>query len=253
MKILAIGAHPADAIDLAGGTLFLHKKAGHEVIVVSVTTGIHTHGTDILDNEDKEKYAIVLKQKEFSNACDCLGIHGLSWRFSDESLIQDWNLLHSLMVLIRIEKPDIVITHHPNEYAHWDHSVVGEAVCRALKAAIKSPGEDKYWVPTVYFFGVQFRPENARIGVVPQPPDILIDIEGELARKKVEALYAFKSQGYNDVSMLWNRMRSFESEMGRADGLKYSEGFILYYPLKRTLLPVNTIGGFYNKEVKNGN
>ena len=248
MKILAIGAHPADVIDLAGGTLYLHKQAGHEIIAVSVTTGMHTHGTDLLDTEDKEKYAIVLKQKEFSNACVCLGIHDVSWRFSDDFFQSNWDLLHRLTTMIRRLKPNIVITHHPNEYAHWDHSEVGKAVCRALKAAIKSPGEDKYWVPTVYFFGVQFRPENARIGVSPQPPDVLIDIS-EVKGKKIDALACFKSQGY-DIPMLWKRIRSFESEMGRADGLRYSEGFILYYPLKRTLLPVNTIGGFYSKENK---
>lgn len=239
--ILVIGAHPADPIDLAGGTMALHKKQGDEVVQIALTDGCRSHGG--------EGFSGALKRDEFKEAGERIGIKKEDSNvlyFKDEPLILSEEIIEHVVQGIRSIKPDIVITHHPEEYAHWDHAETGKIVCRALKSAIKLEG-NKHFVPTVYFFAVQFRPESARIGAVVQPPDILIDI-GSVVDKKVKALYCFASQGHNNNTILYKRMNSFESEMGRADGLQYSEGFILYMPLKKKYLPINTDLGFYNKE-----
>lgn len=235
MKILVIGAHPADPFDLAGGTIYIHASDNNdEVTVYSITYGLRSHSEEYLD--------INRKDDELRIACSLLNVYDVSiLGYLDEPYI--CNSLHvgSLALMIANLKPDVVITHHPNEYAHWDHSETGKLVCRALKASVKMHG---YWVPTVYFFAVQFRPEVVRLGYIPQAPDILIDI-GPFLDKKAEALRCFKSQGHDKVD--WQkRFNSMESEMGRADGIKYSEGFSLYYPLKRNFLEVNSYGGFYN-------
>jgi len=251
MTILCIGAHPADSVDLAGGTLYQHRKQGGEVWFVTMTTGERSHVMN--DYEIKGMNVVSDKKLEFEKSAITLGIDSnntIFWHNSDEPFIMTPRMVEELVSLIRRLKPDTVITHHPNEYAHWDHAECGKLVCRSLKSAMKLPGK-KYWVPTVYFFGVQFRPENARIGVVPQSPDVLIDIS-DVIGTKIKALMCFESQGYNDRDMLLDRVDSFESEMGRADGLRYSEGFILYHPLKRKLLPVNLAGGFYNNKKEEG-
>jgi len=246
MKIMIIGAHPADGIDLAGGTACLHAQRGDEVIGVTLTDGVYSHFIEKMDvrYEDPINQVKLTKRNEFRRAWEVLGVKellNLGWR--DEPLtIQQYKIL-ALVEQIRYDKPDMVITHHPNEYAHWDHSECGKMICRALKAAMKLPG-DKHWVKTVYFFGTQFRPEVARLGIVPQPHDVLIDISSVIDAK-VEAMCYFESQGHNDPEKMWERMNSFEREVGRADGIRYSEGFISYYPLKRRLLPINEVGGFY--------
>jgi len=215
-----------------------------EVKVVSLTYGFKGHFNPEFDDlSDMEKYQI--KEKEFLKAskivgAECGGICG----FTDEPYIYNDIHIIAMVTLIRSYQPDIVITHHPNEYAHWDHAKCGEMMCRALKASVKLKGK-KYYVPMVYFFGVAFRPESARMGIVPQPPDLLVNIEGLAIEKKVKAMCCFKSQGHDDEEKMWKRMDSFDSEMGRADGFRYSEGFIFNQPLKRNQLLFNEDKGFY--------
>ena len=243
-KILCIGAHPADCTDLAGGTLYQHSMSGDMVTTVTLTDGIFSHGS-----HDPIRVVRVMKREEFHKSTKIIGAtESLTLGLQDEPLIINAAVIRDLAALIVEQKPDVVITHHPNEYAHWDHAETGKAVCRALKTAIKFPcflNKGNHWVPTVYFFAVAYRPESTRIGINVQAPTILIDISKAPVAVKVEAMMCFASQGHNNEDKMWERMDSYESEMGRADGLRYSEGFIQYYPLKRYLLELNDDQGFY--------
>lgn len=241
MKILVIGAHPADCFDLAGGTLFNHSNYPailnfDEIMVVTMTDGLRTH---IKENwqyiNDTETIQREQKRCEFFDAAKVINAKTKCFGLRDGPFIFNESIINTITNLIREYKPDILITHHPNEYAHFDHAETGKTVCRALKCAIQNKSDDKYWTPMVYFFGVQFRPENARLGYIPQSIDILVELDDKAISKKIDMMCCFKSQGYDDVIMN-DRINSFESEMGRADGLRYSEGFIFYYPLKRKLL-----------------
>jgi len=244
-KILVIGAHPADPVDLAGGTIYHHRTYGHEVYLMTLTDGLYSHNPVGLEREDK--------RAEFKAAAKVLDVPSINCYFEgleDEPLVANTLVIRELAVFIRNMTPDIVITHHPNEYAHWDHAECGKIVCRALKAAIKLPTHFGvlHFVPSLYFFAVQFRPEVSRVGAVPQAPDILVGLGNVEVGRKVQAMMCFASQGHDDEEKMWQRMNSFESEMGRADGLRWSEGFILGQPLKVSLLPQNPNIGFYNKK-----
>ena len=245
MRLMIVGAHPADAVDLAGGIIAQHAGMGDEISVVIVTDGMDSHTKGISSfGEKRDEVCAALSNLTNSVVLTKFLFMGLK----DESFIPVRNNIISLVELIRQCQPDILITHHPNEYAHWDHAEVGKMVCRALKGAIKRPGNDKWWINNVYFFASQFRPEVERIGYVPQAPDVLIDITASI-EKKIKAMCCFKSQGHDNEGVMRERMNSFEREMGRADGLSYAEGFISYYPLKMRILPVSTFNqGFYNKD-----
>jgi LmbE family N-acetylglucosaminyl deacetylase len=249
--VMVIGAHPADPVDLAGGTMCLHRMNGDVVSAVSLTDGTRSHALGGPENS----YPLLRSRKmgELEVAAKVLGVDETHvFSLSDEPLIADKEAIGMVTQFIRNNKPDLVITHHPNEYAHWDHAACGQIVCRALKGAVKlsgvnASGSGRHWVPSVYFFATQSRPEVARLGFAPQPPDILIDISGDPVEWKVRALTKYETQGLNDENKMWDRMNSFESEMGRADGIRYAEGFILYYPLKLKTLPFIDHGGFYGK------
>jgi LmbE family N-acetylglucosaminyl deacetylase len=245
MKLMIVGAHPADPVDLSGGTIAQHANNGNIINVVTVTDGIfsHTTGEETIQTKRKEVLNAI------SNLTDSHDHFFMGLR--DEPLIVGSDAILELVNLIRQIKPDVLVTHHPNEYAHWDHAETGKMVCRALKGAVKLPG-DRYFVPNVYFFAVQFRPEMVRLGFNPLPPAVLVDITNVVG-KKVAAMCCFKSQGHDNYEAIWKRMNSMESEMGRADGLAYSEGFISYYPLKEKLLPMSSIDkSFYVKESPDG-
>lgn len=249
MKLLVIGAHPADPVDLAGGTMCLHADRGDEVVAATMTYGMNSHTTI----KPTSGMSIVdMKCEEFKGTCNYLGCkETYLFNNSDEPLILTAENVREVAKYICQQKPDIVITHHPNEFAHWDHAECGKIVCRALKAAVKYPWVDveKHWVPMVYFFGVQFRPESVRISGVAQAPDLLVDI-GEAVDRKVKALFQYRSQGLDNITMLWDRMKSFEGEQGRPEGIRYAEAFTFYYPLKRTALEPNPPDLRFYKETK---
>ncbi|MBW8001715.1 MAG: hypothetical protein FVQ80_06795 [Planctomycetes bacterium] len=239
-KLLVIGAHPADPFDLAGGTIYQFNNLKQSTTILSITDGTRSHFDESFDVGDVSK--AVIKRREFSQASCLVGACGKSTVFSypDEPLKESYSsCIDQLVRYIRNIKPSIVITHHPNEYSHWDHAACGRSVCRALKAAKKLEGE-KHWVPMVYFFGVQFRPETVRIGLIPQAPDLLINLEKKTVVKKIETMLCFKSQGMTKAKLI-QRMNSFEGETGRADGLRWSESFTFYYPLKRNTLLYNNM------------
>ena len=250
MRILAIGAHPTDIIDLAGGALYKHFENGDKITACVATNGVFSHikGATSMSRENAKKYKR-LKKEEFKKAGKIVGIKNFEFLdLLDEPLVTNKATVEKIADIIRKHKPHTIISHHPNEYAHWDHAEMGKSVCRAIKSAIKYPSPDQHYVPNVYFYGVQFRPEMARIGFNPVPPTILVDITNVIQKKK-DALFEFKLQGLDNVEMLQTRVDSFESETGRADGLKYSEAFISYYPLKTNLLPKSINTSFYtNKE-----
>lgn len=260
MKILVIGAHPADPIDLAGGTLILHAKSGDEIVMATVTDGIWSHSGDMwfkfgehTTNSQREDSILQTKRSEFSKAGKVIGVKSCeSFGRPDEPLVMNASIVHSIASTVREHKPDIVITHHPHDYTHWDHRECGEIVCRALKAAIKLPSKNRHWVPALYFFSSHFRAEGARLGVPISPPDVLVDIL-KVKTLKMKAMACLKSQyGEDCMGMLKKRMASYESEIGRADGLECSEGFILGIPLKRGLLPQNSNINFYQKKEGKG-
>jgi len=251
MRILVIGAHPADPVDLAGGTVYNQVGVMDEVHLMTLTDGLFSHTVSALDLNEGWK----VKREEFRKAAAVLGVESSESCYflglRDEPLITNETVIRDLAIFFRQLKPGMVVTHHPNEYAHWDHHVCGETVCRALKAAVKLPptfGERPHYVPNLLFFAVQFRPEVARVGVVPQPPDVLVDLPRDAVEAKVAAMRCFVSQGHDDEAAMWRRMESFEREMGRADGLEYSEGFILGQPLKVDILPESKDLNFYKRK-----
>jgi len=236
-KLMVIGAHPADPFDLAGGTIFQMVEYRWRAFIVTVTHGANSH----MEHSDTLSMDKQRKRDEFFAAVKTIANHG-DWHSKtleadDEPLYEGPDLFHEIVNLIRHEKPDIIITHHPNEYAHFDHSVCGLMVCKAMKAAYKWPGKNRYKVPMAYFFGVQFRPESARMGVIVRPPDILIGLTEEAIDAKINAMCCFRTQGIT-LKMMAERVDSMEREAARADGAEFdhAEAFTFYRPLRRRIL-----------------
>ena len=252
---MVIGGHPADAVDLAGGTIYNHVQNGDRAIIVNMTHGAYSHAALLYDElkdkftseEDLYKAIIREKHREAVEAAKILGvIETINLGYDDEPLEMNRERVWAMAEMIREYKPDIVITHHPNEFTHEDHSVCGWIVVKALKAAVKfypSSKFEKHFVPSVYFFGIQFISKQARLGYVTLPHDVLVDIQNAV-EPKIKALSAIRSQKNTEKSVR-DRINSLERENGRLDGLLYSESFISFYPYKTTLLPINIEKSWY--------
>ena len=144
MKILAIGAHPDDIEIFMFGLLKILKEQNNEIFLSVATDG--ARGGDF--DEKKLKY---LRKKESIKALNELGLPHF-FNFPDGQLGVD--LKHRVLIheLINDIKPDLIITHHKNDY-HSDH--------RALSKLVKS-GASHYF-PILYcdtMMGLNFNPTN---------------------------------------------------------------------------------------------
>lgn len=245
MNVLAIGAHPADAFDLAGGTLANFATDGHDVYLAVVTHGAYSHAQVITANQRQAAAEVAaLKKRECEEAAKHIGLKEVRYlEFDDEPFIPTRQTVLVLGEYVREVRPDIVIAHHPREYGHPDHPVVGEMALRALKAAerwLEGSSREPHPMKRVYFFGTQFRGICAQLGSEVVPPDFVVDITRSIDKKK-KAIAAFQSQTFKGAQYeeQWvnERIEKIEGHWGFMSGLKYAEEFISLMPQIVDLLP----------------
>ena len=121
LKLLVIGAHPDDAEYKAGGLAALYRGAGHEVRFVSVTNGDAGH------HELSGPRLAHRRKAEAVRAGAALGIRSDVWDNPDGRLELSLGRREQVIRLIRSYKPDLVLTHRPNDY-HPDHRVTSQLV-----------------------------------------------------------------------------------------------------------------------------
>ncbi len=130
MRVLAIGAHPDDLEWSCYGTLAKFIKQGHRVTTATLTNGDLGHKT-ILPAQLAE-----LRHEEALNAAQVINVHrhvclGVGDNRADSHVEAQIQLV---VQLIRESKPDIIITHYPDDY-HRDHMETSQVVFRASFAA----------------------------------------------------------------------------------------------------------------------
>lgn len=251
MKLLFIGAHPADLVDLAGGTIANHISTGDEVHTVAATLGIYSHPAEV---------GRLGKIQECTAALIALWVDNYNfYEMEDGPYLRGGNqalrFISLLGVTIGRIQPDVVITHHPTEAHHPDHSLIGQWTLDAVVAAGRHVPDStyrKFDVSNVFFYGYQHHPHSNKLGFNTMPPDVIVDITGSIETKAV-AFMELKSQ-YNTEEIVWARLNSMERELGRQYGFQYAEGFISLKPCRTQLLPDFGDTSFYKllKEQANG-
>lgn len=121
LRLLIIGAHPDDADYHAGGTAALYRAAGHVVKMVSLTNGDAGHHV---------RWGVELAARRKLEAAAAGAVIGASYDVLDNhdgqllpTLENRWQIIR----LIRSFRPDLVLTHRPNDY-HPDHRYTSQLV-----------------------------------------------------------------------------------------------------------------------------
>ena len=217
MRILAVGAHPDDLEILCSGTLARYVAQGHHVIMAHVCRGDKGH-SEISHHEVGE-----IRDREAQAAAEVIGAEAMALGLPDCELYVNDETMQRVVDLIRIAKPDLIITHHPDDY-HSDHNAVTKLVVDASFSAtlpyfITSQPAHPI-APPIYFMdnlaGINFTPTE------------YVDITDTLALKK-QAMTQHKSQ----ITWLKDHHRTdildFIETMARFRGLQcdaaYAEGF----------------------------
>jgi N-acetylglucosamine malate deacetylase 1 len=121
LRLLILGAHPDDADYAAGGTAALYRAAGHAVHMVSLTNGDAGHhqkaGPDLAGRRKAEAAA---SGNVIGAVYEVLDNH-------DGELLPTLDNRRHVIRLIRSFRPDLVLTHRPNDY-HPDHRYTSQLV-----------------------------------------------------------------------------------------------------------------------------
>jgi len=181
MRIVAFIAHPDHELFFSG-TVIKHAKRGDEVYIVSISPGEMGHPT--IPPEELAKIRI----KELEEAAKIEGVKEVRvLNFKDTEIFNTPELRMKIAEIIRELKPDIVITHWPNDCAS-DLRNTGQAVIDACLLAYLGAFKTKHpphMVKKIYTFEV----ESTSIDF---EPDIFIDITNVID-KKIEASKCHRS------------------------------------------------------------
>ena len=228
MRILMVTAHPDDVDFGSGGTVATWTNEGHEVVYCLVTDG-QAGGSDNTISRDE---MAAIRRREQTAAALVLGVTELYFLgFPDGAVVADLNLRREISAIIRIVKPDRVVTQSAERrydriYAsHPDHLATGEAaLCAvypdarnefAFPELISERGLTPHAVPEVWVTGGQ----NAAM---------FVDMTAAFD-KKIEALLCHQSQ-HQDPIGLPERMRGWGGQIAKAGGLqegRLAESFLV--------------------------
>jgi len=184
LRLLILGAHPDDAEYAGGGLAALYRSYGHVVRMVSVTNGEAGHhkisGPKLVDRRKLE-------------AATAANLIGAEHEVGDERDGRLWNneaLRERLIRMIRSFKPDLVLTHRPQDY-HPDHRNLGQAVIdAAYLLTVPSICPDVPYLTSMPVFGALY---DKFTRPCPFEPTVVVDISPVWDRK-LSMLEAHESQ-----------------------------------------------------------
>ena len=217
LRILGIGCHPDDLEMQCGGTLARYAAAGHTVIMAVVAKGDKGH----LEMASEELTRI--RAAELAESAAVIGAETIAVGIPDGEVYSDHPTRLKIIDVVRQARPDVLITHDPNDY-YGDHTAVsqlaGDASFLASAPLVKTALPACDTIPPVYFMetvmGLRFEPEQ------------YVDISAQI-ETKLEMLSKHRSQltwlrEHDGVDILEN-VRTVARFRGLQCGVKYAEGF----------------------------
>ncbi len=187
LNVLVFGAHPDDPDIRCGGVALLYARLGHRVTFVSLTNG---------DTGHQEMGGLELARRRYAESQASARVAGLeAYRVLDNHTGELEPTVANRKTVIRIIrelKPDLVITHRPNDY-HPDHRYASQLVMDAsyiVTVPNMLPLTDFLpYLPRIYYMSDEFRKPT------PFHADVVVAID-EVIEAKLEMIHCHTSQMY---------------------------------------------------------
>jgi len=228
-SILVFSAHAADFVWRAGGTIALYATRGYRVRILCLSFGERgeSQGAWKAPGMTIERVKQI-RQAESERAAGLLGAEVRFLDAGDYPLRASDDLLHALVREYRDVRPDIVLTHSPNDPYNPDHPEANQISLRARVYAqaegYPAPGA-ALGAPPVFMFEPH-QPEQCGFR-----PEVLLDITPVFERKRA-AMESMEAQQhlidyYSDLS----RRRGMQAvrNSGRK-GIVHAEAFERAFP-----------------------
>lgn len=223
-KILVVLAHPDDPEFFLGATIARWTREGHQVTYWLLTCGDKGASDAQVDPDE----LCQLRHKEQQAAAAVLGVNLVNFLgYPDGYLVADLKLRREVTRIIRLEKPDILVTCDPetlivgeNRINHPDHRAAGQVT---LDAVFPAAGNPLYFPELLHEQGLQ--PHTVREIWVSgtQKPNLRLDVT-EFWDTKLQALYQHKSQ-IGEKEAFSERMRGRRTSDSTPENPRYEEVF----------------------------
>ncbi len=225
--VLGIGAHPDDLEILCGGTLAKYAKRGDKIFMAHILNGDKGH-----QEMDPAKLSAI-REKEAEEAGKIIGAEVISLGIPDGTLVNTLETKVVIIDLIRRVKPEIIITHSPEDYMS-DHYYTATLVTDASFYCTVPLWKTKYPpcnnLPYLFYM-------DTLVGVRFQPTEY-VDIS-DIFETKVKMLKKHKSQTVWLKDSVKTNIMDLVDIVGRYRGLqcgvKYAEVFQQYQAWMRIL------------------
>jgi LmbE family N-acetylglucosaminyl deacetylase len=225
--VLSVLAHPDDAEFLCAGTLIrLRREQGFEVHIASMTPG------DCGSVELPAAEIARVRRAEGVAAAARIGAAYHCMEERDLLIVYGERTLEKITRLLRLVRPDIVLTHSPSDYM-LDHEVTSTIVRAAAFAAPipnflaeRDLGSPLPHIPHLYYCDAI---EGKDLLGHDIPPGFAIDIS-TVIDEKAAMLACHASQRdwlmkHHGMDQYLEAMRQWGTHRGQAHGVAYAEGF----------------------------
>ncbi len=228
MRIACIHAHPDDAEILAGGTLALLAKFGHQITIVTMTAGDCGSGTLASDEIS------AIRKTEAASSAALVKAEYRCAEFRDLSIFENDESRRKVTGLLRELHPDIVLTASPSDYL-CDHEATSRLVRDAcFTASVRNyltpaPQSALSAIPSLYFMDpIAQMTRNGEIVT----PDFTIDISSTfdtktamLAKHESQRAWLKQQHGLDDYL---KQMEEWTRACGSRAGVAFGEGLRHY-------------------------
>src|SRR3989344_1638078 len=239
-SVLAIGGHPDDMEQFAGGTLLLLKQAGYAVTIAALTDGACGSKTETAEE------IVAIRLEEAQKAAEKIGAKYINLGIRDGSIEYSLENVRKIAGLIRDVNPQIIITHPSKEDYMTDHWHTGALVNWAIPEAGHKNFDADTDVPSItpqpYLYHTDPQSLVGSAGQIVQV-NTIVDIS-DVIEQKLATFATHESQmgflAHRKKGNAVEKTRRWAITRGEQVRVEYGEGFnqelLAEYPRRNILI-----------------
>jgi 4-oxalomesaconate hydratase len=227
--ILVIGAHSADFVWRAAGTIAVITAQGGSATVIALSYGERGESGELWKEPNQTVENVKrIRHAEAQTAAEAVGADFRCLDLGDYPLNMTDAAIEQLVSVFQAVKPNIVMTHNPVDPFNPDHPV---ACQMAQKARLLSTGAgvasafSRITPPDLYYFEPH-QPELCDF-----KPNVFVDITAVM-EKKTKAMDAMKAQSYlhKYYTELASRRANHARRISGMENVKFAEAHYRILP-----------------------